>query len=66
MVDGRGENYNRLYRNDGEVFARAPEAGGALGASCAMDVATVDYDADGDSNYYLTAWGPDQLCYRHR
>ena len=61
MEKGRGQAWNRLYRNDGAAFSTMVDAAGARGASYGMGVAAADYDSDGDPDLYLTGWGADQL-----
>ena len=61
LVEGRGDSWNRLYRNDGARFREVTREAGLSGSAYGMGVAAADYDSDGDQDLYLANWGPDQL-----
>ena len=61
LVEGRGDSWNRLYRNDGARFREVTREAGLSGSAYGMGVAAADYDNDGDQDLYLANWGPDQL-----
>ncbi len=53
---------NALYRNNGDgSFAERTRAAGLEQSGFAMGVAVGDYDNDGDSDIYVTAFGPNRL-----
>ena len=62
---GRGTAWNRLYRNDGPVFADVSEAVGARGGGYGMGAVAADADNDGDADLYLSNWGAD-IFYRNQ
>lgn len=61
----QGPTGDRLFRNDlvrGKVsFVDITEAAGILAEGYGMGVATGDYDADGDVDFYVTNFGANQL-----
>ena len=53
---------NALYRNNGDgTFSDVTESAGVRGGRFGMGVAAADFDADGDTDLYLTAYGRNQL-----
>ncbi|NKB68660.1 MAG: hypothetical protein GKR89_16475 [Candidatus Latescibacteria bacterium] len=64
VLAGRGGAANRLYRNDGQGFTDITAAAGVAGKAYGMGVVAGDFDADGDSDLYLTNWGAD-IFYRN-
>lgn len=61
-----GDGASRLFRNDGGQFVDvAAAAGVADPAGFGMGASFADYDADGDSDLYVTSFGPNRL-YRNR
>ena len=57
---------NALYRNNGDgTFSDVTAAAGVQGGQFGMGVAAADFDADGDTDLYLTAYGRNQL-FRNR
>ena len=61
LLEGRGESWNRLFRNEGARFRDVSREAGLSGSAYGMGVAAADYDDDGDQDLYLTNWGADQL-----
>ncbi|MBI3683733.1 MAG: CRTAC1 family protein [Acidobacteria bacterium] len=57
--------WNRLFRNRGDgTFEDVTEQAGVKGAGYGMGVATGDYDNDGDTDLYVTAY-PRNTLYRN-
>ena len=53
---------NALFRNNGDgTFSDVTESAGVQGGRFGMGVAAADFDADGDTDFYLTAYGRNQL-----
>ena len=53
---------NALYRNNGDgTFSDVTESAGVQGGRFGMGVSAADFDADGDTDFYLTAYGRNQL-----
>ena len=53
---------NALYRNNGDgTFSNVTESAGVQGGRFGMGVAAADFDADGDTDLYVTAYGRNQL-----
>lgn len=52
---------NQLFLNDGGLFERVPDAGGAADTGYGMGVTTGDYDNDGDVDLYVTNFGANVL-----
>lgn len=60
------EGSNRLFRNDGDRFTDVTEAAGVADLeSFGMGATFADYDGDGDSDLYVTNFGPNRL-FRNR
>jgi hypothetical protein len=54
--------WNRLYRNNGDgTFRDITEKAGVKGAGYGMGVAAGDFDNDGYTDLYVTAWPANQL-----
>lgn len=57
-----GLYWNRLYRNRGDwQFEDVTEAAGVAGRGYGMGATVADYDGDGDSDFFVTNFGPDLL-----
>ena len=57
---------NALYRNNGDgTFSDVTEAAGVAGGQFGMGAAAADYDADGDTDLFVTAYGRN-LLFRNR
>jgi len=58
---GAGDASCRLLRNDGGVFTDVTDAAGLADPIRGNGAAWGDYDADGDLDLYVTAWGANRL-----
>ncbi len=57
-----GELRNALYRNNGDgTFSDVTEMAGVAGGEFGMGAAAADFDRDGDTDLYVTAYGRNQL-----
>lgn len=62
-----GELSNALYRNNGDgTFTDVTAAAGVQGGRFGMGSAAADFDADGDTDLYVTAYGRNQLFQNQR
>ena len=58
---------NALYRNNGDgTFTDVTAAAGVQGGQFGMGAAAADFDADGDTDLYVTAYGRNQLFQNQR
>lgn len=57
-----GHPSNTLYRNEGDgTFSDVTQEAGLIDSSWSMGVAAADYDNDGDTDLFVSNYGPDRL-----